>query len=410
MSDSDGFLKERIIVCHSCDIPVVLPAYRKGYQCRCPRCHALLRPAFIFPFTNGAVIAFSALLLLLGAISQPLFSISASGLSVTVSLLNLFDGLEGIWKILTCVFAFSVFVFPLIFLCILSILGFMRIRPSKLIAEAYTISHFFCFVDVFALAIGISLIKITALASVEFYSGFYLYLIFTFLLMWCWKSFPPRSVWSRVKIEEHIDIDKETTCARQGIKLCKHCGFVFKSQNNTSEKCPRCGKKTFYRKYMWEQRCIAMLLAAAVMFLPSNIFPIMFTTYLGNTFGSNIMDGAWELFSSGSWFVACVIVIASLFIPGFKILALSYLIIKVKKGKITNPAVLSKLYRIVEFIGKWSMLDVFVVILMASAVRFYNLMAVAPGLAVIAFCAVVLLTLEAATYFDERLIWDRSVE
>lgn len=410
MSDRDIFLKKRVIVCHSCDTPVVLPSYRYGYQCRCPRCRALLRPAFIYPFVNGAVIAFSALLLLLGAVTQPLFSISASSLSVTVSLMSPFYGLDGIWKVLIFIFAFSVFIFPLLFLSLLTILGFSRYTTSRLTAEIYTLSHAFCFVDVFALAIGISLIKITALASVEFYCGFYLYLIFCFLLIWCWKSFPPSSVWDRVKVIEHLDIDIEKIGAKQGIKLCKHCGFIFKSKNIAKERCPRCGKSAYYRKNMWEQRCIATLLAAAIMFLPSNIFPVMFTTYLGNSMGSNIMDGAWELFLSGSWFVAFVIIIASLFIPGFKIIALSYLLLKVKSGKITNPMVLTKLYRIVEFIGKWSMLDVFVVILMASAVRFYNLMTVAPGFAIIAFCSVVLLTLGAASYFDDRLIWDRSVE
>ncbi|HAH71080.1 MAG TPA: paraquat-inducible membrane protein A, partial [Succinivibrionaceae bacterium] len=109
-------------------------------------------------------------------------------------------------------------------------------------------------------------------------------------------------------------------------------------------------------------------------------------------------------------FVASVIIVASLFIPGFKILALSYLSLRVNKGVINNPVILSRLFHIVEFIGKWSMLDVFVVIIMSVAVKFGGLMSVAPGFAILTFCLVVLVTLWAAASFDERLIWDKYVE
>ena len=91
-------------------------------------------------------------------------------------------------------------------------------------------------------------------------------------------------------------------------------------------------------------------------------------------------------------------------------MALSYLSFKVNKGAITNPVALSRLFHLVEFIGKWSMLDVFVVIIMTVAVRFGGLMSIAPGLAILTFCLVVLVTLWAAASFDERLIWDKYVE
>ena len=406
---SDAVPKDHIVLCHSCDAPVILPPYRAGYQCRCPRCHSNIRSAFNYSFFQGGVISISALLLLCCSLTQPFFSIQAAGLSFTVSLQNILLSLDGVWKILILIFALSVLVFPLLLLCILTLIGFTRFKTGRITAEVYSISHFFCFVDVFALAVGISLIKISGLASVSFYSGFYIYLIFSFLLIWCWKSFPAKKIWDEVKHIGYINISLNKIGKEQGIKLCKHCGFVFASRDS-SELCPRCGRKTGFRKNMWFQRCLALLIAATVMFFPSNYLPVMFTTYLGNSFGSNIMDGALELFLSGSWFVSAVIIIASLFIPGFKIFALSYLIIKVKRRNISNPASLTTLFRIVEFIGKWSMLDVFVVIVMASSVKFYNLMDIAPGFAIIAFCSVVLLTLAAAVYFDERLIWDSSVE
>ena len=157
---------------------------------------------------------------------------------------------------------------------------------------------------------------------------------------------------------------------------------------------------------MWGQRTMALLIAAAVMFLPANLYPIMVTTYIGSPTGSNIVDGVVSLWGMGSWFVALVVVSASLFIPVFKIISLCYLLVKVTAVGVWRPRALSTLFRIVELIGKWSMIDVFVVIIMSATVRMGNLLTIDPGFAIVAFCLVVMVTMFATSSFDERLIWD----
>ena len=126
----------------------------------------------------------------------------------------------------------------------------------------------------------------------------------------------------------------------------------------------------------------------------------------GDSTGSNILEGVVTLWQMDSYFVACVIFLASICIPVLKIIALIILMIIVKYRRPQRPKLLSKFYRIVAFIGKWSMIDVFVVIIMTSVVRFSGLMTIDPGFAIITFCLVVIITMFAAEEFDERLIWD----
>lgn len=204
-----------------------------------------------------------------------------------------------------------------------------------------------------------------------------------------------------------LDVSGERGSAG-GIKRCLECGLVFRGNNGSAaDICPRCGSKVWYRRINSLQKLLALLLAALILFLPSNLYPVMFTSYLGTTNGSNIVEGAISLWNMGSWFVALVIVIASLFIPAFKIIALGYLMFKVRFGIIRHPYLLGMLYRYVALVGKWSMIDVFVVIIMTSAVRMGSLMEIDPGFAVITFCSVVFITMFAASSFDERLIWDK---
>ncbi len=411
---SDEKLKdgERVVLCHCCDHPVIIPKDAHGYLCCCPHCGAVLKHAVIHPFKTGALIAVSALMLLFCSLAEPFLSIDASGLTSTIYIVSMFDSLRGVWMLLATVFLMTAFVFPCLMLLILCVIGFTQIKITRFLANLYDISRSFCFVDVFALGVGISLIKITALADVAFHTGFYIYLIFSVMIIWCWSRFPSSRVWDLVEYEHHqeIAVEPDRRGAEQCLMVCRHCGLVYKADKGHDEaRCPRCQALNSYRQRMWSSRVVALVLAAAIMFLPSNIYPVMIVTLLGADSGSNIVQGAIAIWSSGSYFVALVIIIASLFIPGFKILAMVYLTLKVKHGNVTNPRLLSGLYRIVEFIGKWSMIDVFVVIIMTAAVHFSGLMTIAPGMAIIAFCSVVFITIFAASSFDERLIWDNYV-
>jgi paraquat-inducible protein A len=170
--------------------------------------------------------------------------------------------------------------------------------------------------------------------------------------------------------------------------------------------CPRCGGELVWRHHHSIQYTWALVIAAAICFIPANVLPVLSTTTLGSVDSENIMGGVVFLYTSGSWPLALIVLIASVMIPLGKLVALAYLLITVQRGSIKNNHERTRLYRMVEFIGRWSMLDVFVDTFTVALIQLQPLMFAAPGPGVLFFAAVVVLTMIAAESFDPRLIWD----
>lgn len=353
-----------------------------------------------------ALVALSALLLLIPAVFEPFMSISSMGISASMSLYGIIPILyDSGWSSLLAVFLPVCCLFPVILLLILTLCGLTKFRVGRCTAQLYQFSFSFCMVDVFVLGVAVSLIKLSSLTQVAFHSGFYVALLFSMMLIWCCTKVRPGRIWDEVTKSDLGSLDFKRRGRDQGVMVCQHCGMQFKVKT-ASATCPRCLAQVQFRRQACIEKTLALLLSAAIMFMPSNIYPIMFTNYLGKNIGSNIVDGVVSLWGMGSWFVAAVIMFASLFIPAFKILALGYLLWTARHGRNKRSRFLSRVYRVVALIGKWSMIDVFVVIIMSSIVRMTGLLVMAPGLAIICFCLVVLITLLAAEGFDERLLWD----
>jgi paraquat-inducible protein A len=149
----------------------------------------------------------------------------------------------------------------------------------------------------------------------------------------------------------------------------------------------------------------ALLIAAIIMYLPANLLPVMKTTWLGNTQADTIMSGVIYLLHH-DWPLAVIVFVASVMVPLLKILALLYLLISVQRKSHLRNEQRTRLYRVTELVGRWSMVDVFVVALMAALVQVGALATIEPGGGALAFAAVVILTMFAAMSFDPRLIWD----
>jgi paraquat-inducible protein A len=174
--------------------------------------------------------------------------------------------------------------------------------------------------------------------------------------------------------------------------------------------CPRCGAALHSRKPNSIARCWALVLAAAVFYIPANVLPITHTTSLGAVQSDTIMSGVIYFIHSGSWPIALVIFIASVFVPILKILILIGLLISVQRRWQWRPLDRTRLYRITEAIGRWSMLDIFVVTILVALVHLGALANIAAGPGALFFAAVVVVTMFAAEAFDPRLIWDGMEE
>jgi paraquat-inducible protein A len=172
--------------------------------------------------------------------------------------------------------------------------------------------------------------------------------------------------------------------------------------------CRRCGAALHQRKPDSIARTWALLIASYILYVPANVLPMMRTGSLFGAQSDTIMSGVVYLWHSGSWHISLVVFIASIVVPLAKMLSLTYLLISVQLGWTHRSLERTKLYRILEFVGPWSMLDVFVVMILVALVQLKGLASIQPGWAVAAFGAVVVLTMFAAMAFDPRLLWDRK--
>ena len=195
--------------------------------------------------------------------------------------------------------------------------------------------------------------------------------------------------------------------AGTGLCVCHWCGLLSAGQHG---RCPRCGWDLHPRKPASLQRTWALVIAAAVLYLPAMALPVSSITSLGRTQSDTILSGVVYFVHTGSWHLALVIFVASVMIPVLKLLALTFLLVSVQAGWRWRPRERTRIYRLTELVGRWSMVDVFVVTVLIAAVRAGELARVEAGPGIAAFGAVVVLTMLAAETFDPRLIWDAAGE
>ncbi|WP_440216783.1 paraquat-inducible protein A [Chromobacterium piscinae] len=197
-----------------------------------------------------------------------------------------------------------------------------------------------------------------------------------------------------------------SSAASRNLCLCHGCGLLVRISTSEAVACPRCAAPLHLRRPAALQRCWALLLAAMISYLPANLLPIMETTALTGVQRDTIMSGVVYLWNNDSWPLALVVFTASVLVPLLKILALLLLLCSVQWRWSWAPRQRTRLYRMIEVIGPWSMLDIFVVALMVALVQWQSLASIKAGPGAIAFGAVVVLTMLAAMSFDPRMIWD----
>ena len=173
-------------------------------------------------------------------------------------------------------------------------------------------------------------------------------------------------------------------------------------------RCSRCGAILFKRKLNSVNRTLALVIAGIILYIPANLYPIMTFVYMGQSQTNTIWSGVQVLYSSGMWPIATLVFCASLVIPLLKLLGLLYLCISLKWGWRRQDR--TQLYQIIEVVGKWAMLDVFLLSIMVAVVKLGQIATVIPGIGSLAFASVVVLTLFATSCFDPRLIWEPSEE
>lgn len=198
-----------------------------------------------------------------------------------------------------------------------------------------------------------------------------------------------------------------TSALTQGIVTCHICGMVSSNYSHKENiRCPRCRALLHGRKPSSISRTWALVIASYILYIPANLLIMMDTGSLISYRRDTILSGVIHLWHTGSQGIAVVVFVASIVVPLFKLLALTFLLISVQRRTAWGKMDRLRLYRLVEFVGRWSMLDIYVVTLLAAIVQMGSLAVVKAGPAAIPFGAVVVLTMIAAQQFDPRHIWD----
>lgn len=200
--------------------------------------------------------------------------------------------------------------------------------------------------------------------------------------------------------------------ARQaGLLNCHICGQLSQAPAGGGFlRCPRCRAPLHMRKPASLATTWALVIAAAILYIPANLLPMMSTASLLGSQEDTIMSGVIFLWQSGSWPLAAVVFFASVMVPLLKIFALVYLAAAAQRRSRHRLIQRTRLYRMVEFVGRWSMLDIYVITILVALVKFQGLATIQAGPAAVAFGAVVVLTMFAAMSFDPRLIWDPAAD
>ncbi|NIQ89187.1 MAG: paraquat-inducible membrane protein A [Deltaproteobacteria bacterium] len=203
--------------------------------------------------------------------------------------------------------------------------------------------------------------------------------------------------------------DTALTAAKASLLSCHSCNLLSKSSGSHDHAhalCPRCGAPLHQRKTNSLTRTWALTIAAFIFYIPANVLPITVVTSLGKTQADTIMSGVIYFMMTGMWPIALVIFIASVAVPLLKLFVIAFLLISVQRKSRWRPEDRTRLYRIAEAVGRWSMVDIFVVTILVALVKLGGLASIDAGPAAVYFAAVVVVTMFAAMSFDPRLIWD----
>ncbi|MBF7730654.1 paraquat-inducible protein A [Pseudomonas sp. N040] len=194
-----------------------------------------------------------------------------------------------------------------------------------------------------------------------------------------------------------------------GILVCGECHELNRREEGMAQQlCSRCGAHLHARRPDSLRRTWALLLTAALMYIPANVLPIMTVYSLGKGQPDTIMSGVIELIHYDMVPIAIVVFVASILVPTFKLVGLGLLLYSIQRKQPLSARQRGMMYRFIEWIGRWSMLDIFVITILVALVKFGSLASIEAGFGAVAFCSVVVLTMLAAVAFDPRLIWDNA--
>lgn len=401
-----------IVLCRHCDLAQHLPTLQEGEQANCIRCDHQLDARQPQPILRPVLYASSALFMLLLANLFPFVSLGVAGNRTEMHFFDtssvLFTEYHQSLSILVWLFIQAVPAFCMAAVIYLKV-GMLYPLPARIwVARVLFMLKPWSMVDIFLMGLLISFVKLVASADISLGLSFWAFCLFCLLHLRTFQVIDRREMWSRIAPAPTATVTAKvgTGGLEQQLKLCQCCTAVVTLQQTH---CPRCHGKVHARIPASLQKTLALLVAACILYIPANLLPIMRTVSFGNVTDSTIIGGFALMWQDGEYPVALVILLASVIVPILKIVIMFWLCFLSQLTLLERANLSTKIYCLVDWVGRWSMVDVLVVAILAAMVRFDLLMSVFPGVGALVFAAVVIITMLAAISFDPRLLWDKQV-
>ena len=387
----------------------------EGGTAKCSRCGALLSQHKPNSLERTLALTVTGLILFVVANLFPFLSFK---LQAQVHETILITGVQelyhqGIWILATVVLLTTIIIPAAQMMGLLYVLVPLKLNriPWKL-REVFRFTQSlrpWAMLDVFTLGILVSIVKLGKMATIVPGIAAFAFMGLIFILAASMAVLDPHAVWERIKIQEST---RGIPGGQTNLIGCHTCHLLCRSPSHELQglTCPRCGTHLHRRKPNSIARTWALILAAAIFYVPANVLPITIVTSLGKKQADTIISGVIYFISTGMWPIGLVIFMASVFVPLLKLLALAYLSFSVQRKSVWRPVDRTKIYRMAEVVGRWSMVDIYVVTILVAMVNLGALANIEAGPAAVYFCSVVISTMFAAMSFDPRLIWDNCEE
>ncbi len=402
---------DEIEVCHDCDLLQRVPVPPAGGVAKCGRCGALLSRHHADTLNRSLALALAAAALYLVAMLYPFLEVRIQGHEIETTIISAVLDLHAAnYQLLAWLVFFTAVAAPgaVTFLILYVLIPLkLRLRPLKAGQVFGWLRRLapWGMVDVFFLAVLVSVVKLAGMASVVPGVSLWAFLLLVFTLSGALASLDPEEVWTRLG----APAAGGAGTPRTNILSCRNCGLLMEVPPGAERSrlaCHRCGAALYTRKPDSIVRTWALVITAVVLYVPANVLPIMRVTSLGNEQSDTILSGVMYFIEHGDWPLALVIFVASVFVPLIKLLILVFLLISVQRGSLWRPRDRTRLYRLTEVVGRWSMVDVYVVTVLVALIHLGNLATIEPAPGAVFFSGVVIVTMLAAMAFDPRLIWD----
>ena len=398
----------RLVRCIECDATVSVRRPQEGEYAQCPRCHHKLQSGSHWSLKRCSLIALSILILMPFALGYPLLSLDLLGTKIDASVW------KGIWKMAVEGYSYTAFM---IFICavlmpvsfailviMLQLSKLLKIKPRNVLLFVGYIKPWVMF-DVYLVALGVTMFKVREYATLE---------VEVYLIAFVFTALLTTLLFIKINLDDlwhdFYPDQKPVTKSDKPLELCTACDYTFFKEDQEYDHhhraiCPRCASLIEIPESVKLQRVWATLVAGIIMLFPANLLPISGVYLTGSLSQDTLMSGVMSFISMGSYFVAFVVFFASIFVPVSKILIMLYLLASVHFKWRHSIKWQMRLLHIVHFVGRWSMLDLFVLALMMSLVTRGQIINFTVGPAAFYFGAAVFLTMISTSQFDSRLIW-----